>query len=377
MYAVWLCYVSVVQQFGVEYVKKTNTLTTDQNSWLVGNDSLSSKRDDVGNVKAFKYSFLPKECSESTGILVGHGKQTCERCGTYNGLVFCPNVDLHNLITLEGVSYSGKVFYRKKFYHCHNPLCPVCFPNWNIREAGNVVKRLTVAAKNHGVIEHVICSPPAADYDLNIKSLRAKCIKVLASRGIKGGALIYHSLRYHRANETYDGEPAHWFFAPHFHCLGFVEDGYGKCRGCKKSKLDCLSCSGWEGRTRRLYLKEGKRNGSGVGWIVKVKAKRKTVMGTAWYALSHCTVIKGAERNTVVTYFGVCSYRKLKLEKGEKTHEDICPLCGHPLEEGVYVGKGEILKEWWLTEAWTDFLDEEGNPRFIIKPKRGSGRYEG
>jgi hypothetical protein len=121
------------------------------------------------------------------------------------------------------------------------------------------------------------------------------------------------------------GKPMGWWWSPHFHCIGFIEDGYGRCRNCNKSTLECLSCSGFEGRTRRLFDKEAKSNGSGVGWIVKVKGERKTVRGTAWYQLNHSSFVRGSVRAKVAFWFGVVSTRKMKIEKGVQVHEDVWP----------------------------------------------------
>ena len=311
-------------------------------------------------------------------LLVGNGKVTSEKCGKFSGLKVCFNVHLHDVFTLDCVNYSGKVFYSKRFYNCHRPSCPVCFKRgWAVREASNIEARIQEASKKFGLAEHIIVGVPSVDYGLSYEKLRALAVRVLASRGVVGGVLIFHAFRYRNYYDSVrKGKPKGWYWSPHFHCIGFIEDGYGRCRNCNKSTLECLSCSGFEGRTRRLFDKEAKRNGSGVGWIVKVKGERKTIHGTAWYQLNHSSFVRGSVRARVTTWFGVCSYRKMKLYKGEKLHEDICPLCCRPLEDAVYVGKGDILKEWWLKEAWTDFLDEDGNPRFVLKPKKCSGNYE-
>jgi len=302
--------------------------------------------------------------------LVGHGEVTNKKCGTFQGLKACLNVQAHALSTLDGVNYTGKVFYRKKFHSCHKPSCPICFKSgWAVREARNIERRIKEASKHFGLAEHIIVSVPSADYGLTFDGLKAKCLKVLGSRGVLGGVLIFHAFRYrNRYEAAKQGKSKGWFWSPHFHCLGFIKDGYGRCRNCTKSTLECMSCSGFEGRTRRLFYKEAERNGSGVGYIVKVKGKRKTILGTAWYQLNHSSFVQGAKRAKVAFWFGVCSYRKMKIEKGDKLHEDTCPLCGHVLEDVEYVGEGDILREWWLREAWTDFLDQDGKPRFILKP---------
>ena len=53
-------------------------------------------------------------------------------------------------------------------------------------------------------------------------------------------------------------------------------------------------------------------------------------MGTAWYQLNHASVKRGVSRFHVATWFGVCSYRKLKLTVELK--KAVCPICQHDLE---------------------------------------------
>ena len=72
--------------------------------------------------------------------------------------------------------------------------------------------------------------------------------------------------------------------APHFHYLGFLDGGYGSCRGCSKSNQDCWGCKDFEGLTRRLNVADGH--------IVKVKGARKTIFGTLWYQMNHMTIIR-------------------------------------------------------------------------------------
>lgn len=101
---------------------------------------------------------------------------------------------------------------------------------------------------------------------------------------------------------------------------------------------------------------------------------RKTIHGTAWYQLNHATIVKGAKRSTVTTWFGVCSYTKLKLKKEDRIRHDVCPICQHELEDVVYVGEGEPLGlrgfDKYIVREWEEpFLDENGSPNWIPKPK--------
>lgn len=46
-------------------------------------------------------------------VLVGNGKPTNEYCGSFLGFKGCLNVDKHNVVTLEGENFTGKVFVRR------------------------------------------------------------------------------------------------------------------------------------------------------------------------------------------------------------------------------------------------------------------------
>ena len=291
--------------------------------------------------------------------LVGNGKVTDEnRCGKFMRFVGCLHTELHDKTTLDGANHKGKVYVKKVFHSCDKPTCPVCYKRgWAVREAGNIESRIKEAEKRFGIAEHIVVSIPQKDYGLSYEALRLKAAKVMVARGILGGCLIFHAFRYHEADETYIGEPPHWFWSPHFHVLGFIDGGYSDCRHCAKSTLDCLKCNGFEGRTRQCYEKDG--------YIVVVLGKRKSIFGTAWYQLNHASVKRGVSRFHVVTWFGICSYRRLKLKKGDRIRRDVCPLCGSDLVRLKYVGANNPLAEFWLNEVEDDILDERNMPKWI------------
>jgi hypothetical protein len=110
---------------------------------------------------------------------------------------------------------------------------------------------------------------------------------------------------------------------------------------------------------------------SGSGWIVDVKGARKTIPGTAWYQLNHATFVRGAKRSCVTWWFGVCGYTKLKLEKEDRVRRDVCPICSYELEEVVYVGNdlNSPVYQWWVKEWEEPYLDKDGSPNWIPKPK--------
>lgn len=50
------------------------------------------------------------------------------------------------------------------------------------------------------------------------------------------------------------------------------------------------------------------------------------VFWNAWYQLNHASMRKSTVRSQVVTWFGNCSYRKLRLPV--KVEKVLCPICG-------------------------------------------------
>ena len=260
--------------------------------------------------------------------LVGNGVRTNANCGTFKSFIGCVRTELHGIINLNGENYNGKVYVRPVFHSCDKPDCPVCYIHgWAVREAHSIEVRLKEGSKRFGLVEHVVASVPVRDYGLEYEALRVKAVKILALRGIIGGVLIFHGFRYNNPEEARrKGVLMGWYWSPHFHVLGFIRGGYGRCRGCVNG--NCVACSGFEGTTRRFYERDR--------YIVKVLDKRKTVGGTAWYQLNHASLKIGVRRFHVATWFGVCSYRKLKVKVEDKKH--ICPVCQHDLVKLRYFG---------------------------------------
>jgi hypothetical protein len=131
-------------------------------------------------------------------LRVGNGEVTNpDTCGKFRGFKGCLNFHLHDLVTLEGHNYKGKVYVKKRFYTCDKPTCPVCFKHgWAVREASNVESRIREASKKYGLGEHITSSVPPNDYGLPFEKLRAKQMKALKSRYIHGGVLIFHAQRF-------------------------------------------------------------------------------------------------------------------------------------------------------------------------------------
>jgi hypothetical protein len=232
--------------------------------------------------------------------LVGHGRQTNQYCGNFYKFKICNRTDLHSRPNcgpngVEASPYAGKVFVRKTFRSCNNPRCPVCcFSGWARREADKIAQRIEAASNRYGKPQHIIIPIPESDYRLaefqNYR-MRVKIKKVLFDRGVVGGCLIFHGFRYANYQESIEkGVLFGWRWSPHFHCIGFILGGYGKCRKCaavaKQGRSICFNCDEFEGRTRRLYKIDN--------YLVKVLDERITVFGTAWYQLNHSAIKVGS-----------------------------------------------------------------------------------
>ena len=310
--------------------------------------------------------------------MVGHGKQTRAKCGAFGMWIGCSRVELHNKTVFDGrgnlVDYHGKGHFRAVFNSCNRPSCPVCYERgWAVREATSVDFRLEQSAKRWGLVEHIIVGIPqklwfSNDVNIDVK-LRKLVYKVLKRLGVVGGVVIFHGFRYNNYWEARrSGGEIGWYWSPHFHVLGHILGGYSRCRHCKNRICERSAdgynynkCDGFDARAR-------KENAEGSGCIIKVKGKRKTVFGTAWYQLHHSSVRTDKKRYHVAHWFGVCSYRKLKLTKEmRKEYDDEhgvrCPICGSKLVRHGYSGKKKTVlvvfsKRRGSKELVKGFLDD-------------------
>jgi hypothetical protein len=301
--------------------------------------------------------------------VVGYDKKpTNVNCGQFKWFLVCLRLLLHNFKTLDGHDYRVKGYGKRVWWHCNRPSCPVCFrKGWAVRLASKMEHRLKDCAKKHGKIEHIVLSPPKSDWGLTFPELCRKAVKVAKARGIIGGSMVFHFFRYHKANETYVGEKAHFYMSPHFHLLAFIKPSYAQCRHCLKAKNAgyvgrgvCEGCSGFEAVVRRKREKDG--------WICKVKGERKTIGGSAWYSLEHASVVRDVKNFRVARWFGVASYRKHKLAGDDIPRQDVCGICGKPLYRGRYHGNVKELlasldaKGIRRSEGFTfDVKDADGN----------------
>jgi len=294
--------------------------------------------------------------------LVGHGKVTSDRCGTWSSvLLACHRVELHNRIKYAKLKVgkeekvarvTGKKYYRKILYSCDKPSCPICKHQWAVRQAFKMEARLKEASKKFGQVEHLTVSVAPKDYGLSYRAVLDKIAEVLYRCNIIGGCSLPHSLRF-------DDERWVWYLGPHLHILGFVAGGYGRCRRCKGG--DCYACDGIQGKLYKEYRRSG--------YIVRIFDERKTVGGTCVYELEHATMDYSKKRPHVVTWFGVCSYRKFKFTPEQR--KALCPIC-----------KNELVRSWWVgKEKLSDLgknglADGESLVEVVEKQYGGSGSYE-
>jgi hypothetical protein len=273
-------------------------------------------------------------------ILVAHGDVKDSNCSKFKRFNGCLRSHLHDgVTTLDGVSYNGKIYVKPVWWSCNRPECPKCaVSGWAVRLAGRVEGILEFASHRLGKVEHIILSPPQ-DLDLSLEELRALARKALLVRGVTGGCMVYHHFRYrNRRVAMRMGLPIGWYHAPHFHVLGFIKGGFGNCRTCRYRKDKTFSkcreesgCNGFEAVTRRANKKDG--------FIAKVKGERKTVGGTVWYELSHASLKRGIKNQNVLTWFGECNRRKLKIPKGALPQkENLCKICGLELYKVSFHG---------------------------------------
>jgi hypothetical protein len=311
---------------------------------------------------------MASEVVRSVYRLPGHGDKTRDTCGKWNDRTFgCLNVEEHG-VAFDSygnlVNHSGKIYVRPVVMSCNKPSCPICWKRWAKKQARRTAERLLEASKIHGVVEHIVDSPPRWEWGSDVDVLYHIAIDRARARGVIGGSIIYHELRYTRSRG--------WYFSPHFHILGFLNGGY-RCRKCKhfvlRSAEVCGKCCGFEGLTRRLNLMDGH--------IVKVLEERKkaygsnkpNIEGTAKYELGHASYKVDAKRANVVRYFGVVSYRRLKVVPAKEPC--LCPHCKRELVEIKYVGDDANVIDWLNSRfdgvcksSWLDYR-QDGVPVWV------------
>lgn len=234
---------------------------------------------------------------------------------------------------------------RKK--SCHRKECPVCWPDWQKREALSIQDRISKYYDiYHKMPVHYVVSPPQSviyDTKAQYKALRHKAYHVSKQRGIKGGVMIYHT-RAMRYSDPDAYTKSHCSDGPHFHIIG----------------------DGWLSNTKEFFLDDG--------WIVKNLRMRKlnSVYKTAYYILDHAAIPHGypaisqstPSQLSAETWFGTMSYNKLQKEQYVGSDKIYCPIC----EE-------EIDRSEWYHADWNGLspppttkngIAEEGKDGFFL-----------
>jgi hypothetical protein len=114
------------------------------------------------------------------------------------------------------------------------------------------------------------------------------------------------------------------------------------------------------------------------GYIVKVLGERKTVFGTASYQLNHSAIRTDVKRPHACTWFGVCSYRRLKVKVAKK--KALCPICGEELVKLRYLGVRRIVKvkgeRGYVGSFVDDMVDGNDLPNWCEAPSGSYCSYE-
>ncbi len=282
--------------------------------------------------------------------LVGHGKIKDKNCHRFVGNMACLNHKNHHA-SLDGSIHEGDVYSHKKFHSCNNFRCPKCYKAASVRSASHIEQRLKKAEKLFGMkAEHGMIQVPYSLFGKPEPAFRKEMTTALRARGIVGACLIFHPFRY-RSGKFVNGKwvMAEWFFAPHYHFLGFLKNAYGHCRNCKfynewgsksfrgrtgysnHGGSACLSCNGFEGLTRRLNKTDD--------CIVKIFGERKSIFKTAVYQLSHAGLKVNAVRPHIVTWYGNVAPTKMKMVY--EVEKAVCPVCKIVLVNALYFGSRE------------------------------------
>ena len=161
--------------------------------------------------------------------------------------------------------------------------------------------------------------------------------------------MVFHGIRHKNNPEN-----------PHFHVLGWVKGGYNQCRFCSRKNNCSADCDGFDNRRWQSFLKNG--------WFVKVMLEeRKTIGGTAWYELNHCSIDPFRKRFRVTSWFGVAGYNNLGVKRVNR--RSLCPECGGQMGFLKHVGSKEFVLNPKSPEfkgmSWEDHF-EDGVPAWEV-----------
>jgi hypothetical protein len=241
------------------------------------------------------------------GYDLPHHGVSNEGCGEFVSMM-CHNVEEHP---------QKAVYLEVRRWSCGRLECPVCYERVAWRMARKAERRLKqFKHRRFRRVVHFEASVPLADYGRSVEWLRKRANELVKRCGGLGGLQVVHlwrrkcracghhpiSYRLKRCSKC-GGTRFDWYYSPHFHYVGF----------------------GWFDGSRV------KENFERTGWVVKNEGVRKTVAGTIQYLLTHCAIKKGKHS---LTWFGCCSYAKLRIIPEEKDGVK-CPYCGEKLVEVV------------------------------------------
>jgi hypothetical protein len=285
-------------------------------------------------------------------VPVGRGLVGSDHCAEWRSFHVCNNLDGHagKLLKVSrddvGVDCTGKVIVKHDRRWCHKASCPICFDSgFAAREARAIEHRIERAVQGGmGKPEHVTVSVALADRHLPEPVFKKKCEEALRDRGVFGYCMIPHMYRINRERCCLE-------FSPHYHAIGFILGGFDRCRECVHDRDACACCDGTKGREVRGYAKDG--------YLVKVHDIRKSVFGTAKYALNHASMKVGfrAIGSRIVTWHGALSNRL--FNSGKVKADVLCPACNEVMVHCGHAGKRYIIKDRNSPDYVPYFVDSE------------------
>lgn len=240
-------------------------------------------------------------------------------CGVFSRVKGCKNHLGHvgkvlpegvfGSVGLDGLIGEGMAVTFPRAQHCSDPLCPVCCFDFARRTARRAMGKFDAFDGVFGMIsDHIAVSVPKHDWSKPFDFLRKQASSCLEMVGVKGGMLMYHPKRWHRQRKI-------WYFSPHFHCLGYLDGG----------RFDGLM-------VREVYVR--------TEYVVRVFDKRKSILGTLLYQLSHAGIPAGHVH--AVSWFGCCGSRASREsgvseliranEVEDRRKRSVCPVCGERLK---------------------------------------------
>lgn len=248
---------------------------------------------------------------------MGEKKLFCGDNKTYR--VSCPSglPGHHNRIIVQG---------------CKTLQCPVCWPEAINHEAGAASERLrgikTTYRKQLGLDlgwpYHFSFSPPPEQYRKGPEKLKEQALKHAKSIGIIGGCIVQHDIRTEGRNnkekqeiiEQYRRKELELPYSLHFHIVGFAPNFDARLQADEWIRSDSF-----HRRTSWTYRNHGAQNPR----RRNMDDKRRNLYKTIRYELSHAHI---EERRHALTWWGMCAYNNVVVEKIIERKDDICEICG-------------------------------------------------